>query len=197
MRRACLNEVRKRFFPLLRAEGFTGSGSTVRRVTAPLIHVVNIQGCHDGEGCYVNLGAHLAFLDPGVPLDHLGEFHCLFRTRFDPPGADAGQAWRYGRAPDDDEQTTATMGRLWPAASAAFFDRFRHYPQDFITLLRQDPIPGATGCALGYARIAQHLGLREEGRKWALVGLAQGRPGATNLRADLQQILVALGDQPG
>ena len=48
--------------PLLRSDGFKGSGKTFRRFENELIHVVNIQGSRYGSMCCVNLAVHLSFL---------------------------------------------------------------------------------------------------------------------------------------
>lgn len=42
--------------PLLRSDGFKRSGTTFRRITGEVIHIVNIQGSRYGGECCVNLG---------------------------------------------------------------------------------------------------------------------------------------------
>lgn len=54
-----------RLYPILRANGFKGSGATLRRIKEPIVHVFNVQGSAGSAQCYLNLGAHLTFL-PGA-----------------------------------------------------------------------------------------------------------------------------------
>ena len=78
----------KRLYPLLRAEGFRGTGATLRRVSEPVVEVFNVQGSSGGDRCYLNLGVHLTFLPAAggriVLPGELKESHCAFRTRIDP-----------------------------------------------------------------------------------------------------------------
>ena len=39
----------REFYPMLREGGFRGSGSTLRRIQEPVVHVINFQGCRWGE----------------------------------------------------------------------------------------------------------------------------------------------------
>lgn len=56
-REGFLRLLSKHFYPLIRAEGFKGSGSTLRRIDGPLLHIINIQGSSAADGFYVNLAA--------------------------------------------------------------------------------------------------------------------------------------------
>ncbi len=49
-------------YPSLRAEGFAGSGETLRKRLGEVVQVVNVQGGSAADRCYVNLGIHLSFL---------------------------------------------------------------------------------------------------------------------------------------
>lgn len=46
--------LKRDFLPLLRADGFKGSGNTFRRVKGDRIDVVNVQGSRHGGKCCVN-----------------------------------------------------------------------------------------------------------------------------------------------
>src|SRR5262245_59375256 len=98
MEHAFRRNLQKSLWRALRAEGFSGSGNTLRRLDLPIIHVFNIQGSPPGGSCYLNLGSHLAFLpaeggEAVAPADML-EYHCAFRGRVEPaPGPAFG--WAY------------------------------------------------------------------------------------------------------
>src|SRR6185369_13609841 len=71
--------------PVLRAQGFIGSGTNYQRYRDPIIQVLKIQGSRHGDGCFVNLGVHLQFLPTSVdkPVDQkkISEPECEFRIR--------------------------------------------------------------------------------------------------------------------
>lgn len=50
--------IREHLSPLVRADGFSGSGRTFRRVLDDWIHVINVQGSRDGGQFAVNLAVH-------------------------------------------------------------------------------------------------------------------------------------------
>jgi hypothetical protein len=47
--------LKRDFAPLLRGDGFKGSGTTFRRISGEVIHVVNIQGSKYGGQCCVGV----------------------------------------------------------------------------------------------------------------------------------------------
>ena len=99
----------KQLFPVLKAEGFEGSGQTLRRIRGPVVHVFNVQAASGGKACYLNLGAHFDFL-PGeggsfVPTAEIEEAHCIFRDRIDPPPGEAF-GWAYGADSAQAEETS-------------------------------------------------------------------------------------------
>jgi hypothetical protein len=89
--------IRLHLAPLLRAEGYTGSGHTYRRTVGEWIHVVNVQGSRYGGEFAVNLG-----LQPlGIPDSNGGlpnpksitEEVCTFRRRMAESPAAEHQWW--------------------------------------------------------------------------------------------------------
>jgi hypothetical protein len=48
--------IRYHFSPILKSDGFSGSGRTFRRILGSVIHVVNVQGAREGGKFAVNLG---------------------------------------------------------------------------------------------------------------------------------------------
>jgi len=77
----------KELFPVLRAEGFKGSGTTLRRTAKPLIHVFNIQAGTNlyANCCFINLGLHIESLQmpgggPLVSAERIMEYECFTRA---------------------------------------------------------------------------------------------------------------------
>jgi hypothetical protein len=174
------------FYPGLRSEGFKGSGATLRRVQEPFVHVVNFQGSDSGKGFYVNLGAHPVFL----PLEgggtaepeRIDDAACAFRDRIAPPGG--ALRWPYRRT------AIESLATEWPLQGQPFFARYATFPGDLVTLVKasvREP-PGSNE-ALRDARIALHLGLRDDALVLARGALATVGPVATGLKAELERFL--------
>jgi hypothetical protein len=183
----------KKLYPILREDGFRGSGSTLRRVADPLIHVFNIQGSSSADGCYINLGAHLAFLpsDGGGSCEAatIKEYQCAFRERLEPLD-DSNGRWPYGRTQSEADATVEEMIKAWRNRGIPFFDRFGNYPDAFAehvrAAVRTPPHPGH---ALTYARIGVHLGLAADAVAIARQAIDAAPPAATSLRAHLRRVL--------
>jgi Domain of unknown function (DUF4304) len=182
---------------MLRAEGFRGSGSTLRRIDEPVIHVFNVQGSSSGNCCYLNLGAHLSFLPPEggrvVAPASFQEAHCIFRDRIDPPtGSSTG--WFYGRTPEEAADLVEFLVSEWRTQGQRFFRRYGSYPESFLSLLAEvNPDEIHSRDALHYARIAVHLGLIDRASTFAKAGLSTTPEHATYLRRDLTAVLQELG----
>jgi hypothetical protein len=195
-RSSFLKLLAKEFYPVLRAEGFRGSGTTVRRIDEPLIHVFNVQGSSSGGRFYMNLGAHLSFLPPeggqAIAPALLQEAHCIFRDRIDPP---TGQqfGWAYGKTPEEAAEIVEFIISEWQRQAQPFFQRYGTYPASFLSLLSQvnrDEIHPRT--SLHYSRIADHLGMIDRAITFAKAGLAKTPEAATYLRRDLNELLEKL-----
>src|ERR1700730_18637100 len=92
--------LKREFIPLLRGEGFKGSGTTFRRIRGGAIHVINVQGSRYGCQCCVNLGLQFSFLPTsgGGPVRDpmkLKEYECNFRDRLH-ESQESDNWWRYG-----------------------------------------------------------------------------------------------------
>lgn len=185
----------QRLFPVLRGQGFQGSGQTLRRIDGPLIHVFNVQGASGGKACYLNLGAHLAFLPAegggAVAPEALEESYCVFRDRMEPPPGTAF-GWAYGATKEQAEENVEFIVSEWMGPGRAFFARHGHYPQSYEQMLREtDPNKVHARAALHLARIAAHLGDRVRAQTLVDAGLARAPERATSLKADLAQVLTA------
>ena len=187
-----LKALGSRLYPILRSEGFRGSGSTLRRIDIPVIHVFNVQGSTSGDRCYLNLGAHLTFLpsDGGVdvPTGRYHEYDCAFRSRISPRRA-SDFGWCYGTSATDADETIDAICDSWLSEGHAFFDRFASYPSSFVTLLngkiRESPHPSE---CLTLARIAIDLALPDMAVSFAQLGLADCPESAFILRRRLEQL---------
>jgi hypothetical protein len=192
-RTAFLKLLTLKLFPVLKAEGFEGSGQTLRRIDGPLIHVFNVQAASGGKACYLNLGAHLDFLPTEggaqVEPDAMEESHCVFRDRMDPPPGPAF-GWAYGATQAQAQETVEFIVSEWAGPGRAFFARHGRYPQSFEQMLRDtDPNLIHARTALHLARIAEHLGDRERAKALVDAGLARAPERATGLKADLAKVL--------
>lgn len=192
-RAAFLKLLSQKLYPVLKAEGFEGTGQTLRRIDGPMIHVFNVQGASGGKKCYLNLGAHLDFLPTEgggkVAPDAVEEAHCVFRDRLEPPPGH-GSDWLYGQTKDEAEANVDLVVREWAGPGRAFFARYGSYPQSFEQLLREtDPHEIHARNAMHLARIAVHLGDLERARALVDAGLARAPERATSLKADLAEVL--------
>ena len=188
-----LKALGSRLFPILRAEGFRGSGSTLRRINDPVVHVFNVQGSSRGKECYLNLGAHLLFLptagDGQAIAKSLKEYECVFRGRFDPP-AGLQFGWNYAQTREDMDETISFICDHWSIYGHEFFDRFAEYPQSFLKLVEEaDETKKHPIDLLDLARIAVHLGETSRAVVLANEGLRRCPERATGLKKKLEEIL--------
>lgn len=192
-RAAFLKLLSKQLFPVLKEEGFAGTGQTLRRIRGPVIHVFNVQAASGGKACYLNLGAHFDFL-PGeggsfVAPAEIEESHCVFRDRIDPPPGPAF-GWAYGADMAQAEENVEFLVSEWARQGHAFFAQYDTYPASCERLLQQtDPDQIHPAKTLNMARIALHLGESERARVFAQSGLSRAPQAATSLKAKLEQVL--------
>lgn len=192
-RTAFLKLLSQKLYPVLKAEGFAGSGQTLRRIDGPMIHVFNVQGASGGKKCYLNLGAHLDFLPTegggSVAPGDVEESHCVFRDRLEPPPGHATD-WACGETKEEAEANAELIVREWAGPGRAFFARYGSYPQSFEQLVREtDPNQIHARNAMHLARIALHLGDRERAQAFVDAGLARAPERATSLKADLAEVM--------
>ncbi len=193
-RESFLKVLAENFYPSLRAEAFRGSGTTLRRVQEPVVHVVNIQGSSSAEGFYVNLGAHLVFLPTegggSCVQAKLKEYECAFRDRIDPPLSAPHGRWPYGRSMGEAEKIVGQLVQEWERQGQRFFKRYSQFPDGFAELVRAAvATPPHPRDGLTCARIAVRLDLCEEATTLATQALASISEGATALRGTLKRFL--------
>jgi hypothetical protein len=194
------------FFPLLRSQGFKGSGSTFRCLTGEVIAVLNLQGStkpwEAGTFC-VNLGVHLTFLPTmaNTPADpkKIKETDCEFWTRLAPKG-ETDHWWNYGRNGEETARAAREMVNTYQSEGVAFFEHYPAFPGPFAAITPEQleakdysSLPGwrsLVRSALVMGQINVHLGRLELAKRFARLALANLGP-ATALKKPLQRILKA------
>jgi hypothetical protein len=151
-----------------------------------------VQGSAGGWHCYINLGAHLAFLstDGGAVCNprRIKEYECAFRDRLEPA---AGQSigWNYGSTVDDMHTSLALLLERWSTDGHRFFAKHRS-SDDFLKLVERAVIdPAHPIDSLKLARIGANLGREDLSLSIAENALPRVAPAATRLRAELQGII--------
>ena len=200
--RDCFFEVLKRdLYPLLRADGFKGSGGNFSRLVGDRMDCLNIQGASAGDRCAVNLGSHYSFLPAeggiGLPppdLKRLRPWDCAFRDRMRKQvGHD--QWWPYGNHPGAPEATAQDLIDTYSQRASLFFSRFEPFPDVFLSVTPAGFETGETSipwgstyvrAALTMARVMKHLGQQERCREFVELGLSGATP---HLAADFQALL--------
>ena len=189
--------------PILRADGFTGSGRTFRRVTGDFVQVLNVQGSQTGGQFAINLGIQpLRIPDVrGEKTDpkKITEVLCEFRRRLSESGAD--QWWKYGA-------TQESMNDAMSAAAAVYRSKGREILEGFESPASPFHIVTAESfkngdydlhgfgstevcMALALARFKKAQGLSDQAIKFAHIGLASVG-NASLLRAELQGIVASV-----
>lgn len=197
--------IKLRFAPTLRAEGFTGSGKTFRRIRNGQIHVVNIQGSRHGSQFAINLG-----IQPIAIPDVLGnepdskkivESACEFRRRLSESGAD--QWWSY-----DDfaslELAMSEAARIYEEYGRPAFEAMSMPPSPLDTITAEQLAEGPLGfhgfgttnvrLALIFARLREAEGRIFDAVSFAVYGLENAIE-AFGLRYELERI-AALDPKP-
>ena len=189
------------FSPLLRTDGFKGSGNAFRRVKGDRIDIVSIQGSRYGGQCCVNVAVHFSFLPSeggGRITDpkKLKEYDCTFRDRLH-EASESDHWWTYGASAAEAEASVADLVDMYRRRGALFFAKFEPFPDVFerITPAELDAggscnmVLAMTGvyAALTMARIMEYLGRHERCREYAEAGLRHlGQ--AVGLKAELQRL---------
>ena len=180
--------LKRDFSPLIRADGFKGSGNSFHRVKGDRIDVINIQGSRYGGECCVNLAAHFTFLPSagGSGVTDPKKFkqsHCVFQERLQEATDKGDHWWSYGGNDAEAETSLADLVDTYERRSSLFFAKFDPFPDVFERITPRDidagdlskmPAPLTVPyAAMILARIMKHLGRREKCREFAEAGLRQ------------------------
>ena len=172
--------IRAALAPLLRQEGFAGSGRRFYKCTGQWIQIITVQGSRYGGSFAVNLGLHFASAPDlaGNPPDprKMNEAHCEFRRRLSESSADMW--WKH-----ETDQASMLAAVESAAAIYAGFGR-RYFELASAALSSITPGALATGnydlqgfgstevrLGLALARIRKLEGRTEESRGFATYGV--------------------------
>jgi hypothetical protein len=117
------SSIRDHFSPLLRSEGFSGSGRTFRRVSEGLLHVVQLQGSQYGGKFCVNLGIQpLSIPDVRGNRPDAKKIKvelCEFRRRLSESGVD--QWWEHAGSKESMDAAVRAAAAVYAAVGRRLF----------------------------------------------------------------------------
>ena len=179
--------IRDHLAPLLRADGFSGSGRTFRRTVGAWIHVLNVQGSRYGGQFAVNLG-----LQPIAIPDVLGnvsdpkriaEALCEFRRRMSDSEARLDKWWKHDATPESMAAAVCDAASTYDKVGRRLFDNATSEAADLNTVTPDAFIAGrfnfqgfgSTNCrmALALARLRKVRGQLAESQAFAAYALEQ------------------------
>jgi len=186
---------------MLRDAGFKGSGTTLRRINEPIVNVFNVQGSASRTGCYINQGAHLLLLPKLYEREYeTSKFPanaCIFKERFK-PGATHWEMqgrWPYGNTEEEMEASAMQMGDKWAREGYLFFEKYREYPADFLTVINAAAAKKSLkGRLYEYAQLAIVLEEYEKSEHFTLEALARCPATAPAYKAKLELLLKKIRD---
>jgi hypothetical protein len=166
-------------YPVLRAEGFRGSGTTLRRLVPPAVHIFNLQGSTDAVSFYLNLGCHYDFLPaimgPPPDLKSMSHGECLFhfRDRMVSSAQDGG--WFYGTSEAEAVETVRQIVEEWPRQAHAFFKR-HEYPDGLLKMVAEVPLTRPSAVLFSMAQAAAQFQQKARAVELARVALRDVGP---------------------
>jgi len=195
--------IRSRLAPLLREDGFVGSGRTFRRIGENLICVVQVQGSQSGGRFAVNLGVHPTCMQSDLPNSgdarKIRPENCAFRRRLSADETD--QWWSYDADPESMDAAVGAAAEVYVTTGRPAFAGMADpgspiwtvTPQEFAG---QSPVlfgfmstPVLMARALALMRLA--AGSRQDATGFAqhALDLIGDGSGGAGLRAELRQIV--------
>lgn len=178
--------IREILAPLLRADGFKGSGRRYCRVHGELIHILNVQGSQYSRALAVNLGIHLRFLGAmgGRPVDpvRLHDSECFLRRRMTDGRSGGDQWWEHDGTADSIASAVMTISRVYTQLGRGMFDQFSNYPGSFAHFTPDNVLGGTHGFGINvwtaeFARIRMHEGDTAAALAFIQRGLKDARAG--------------------
>lgn len=194
------SSIRKHLAPLLRGEGFSGSGRTFRRVDQWAVHLVNVQGFFYGGRFAVNLAVHpLALPDTAnnaADAKRIKEEHCEFRTRLTESAA--GRTWDHDGTVQGMDAATLDAAEVYRNNAARFFSLFTSQDSVFHRFdtaslkactpdLKRYCLGSQARVAFVMARLRKTQERLAEARDFAAYGLSLVNPGFAGYQ-ELQEI---------
>ena len=123
-----LDVIKGEFAPYLRAQGFKGSGQNFYRISADLVHVINLQASKYGDGFAVNLAIHPLGMKVENSMSHpepkkLKEYECLFRTRLSKP-TETDRWWKHRGFLKSPERAARSLIQLYKRYGESYFSAY-------------------------------------------------------------------------
>jgi hypothetical protein len=191
--------IRSAFAPILRSEGFAGSGRRFHKCSGPWIQIVRVQGSRQGGSFTVNLGIHFSsapdFSGNTPELKKMTEANCEFSRRLSESAAD--KWWKHEAnqasmliAIESAADTYSRVGRRYFELACTALSSIT--PQALVTGDYDLQGFGTTEVRLGLAlaRIRKLEGRAEASRAFAAYGLRHIGL-ATFLRSELEALAAA------
>lgn len=181
--------IRKYLLPLLKNDGFAGSGRTFRRLDNDAIHLVNVQGFYCGGRFAINLAVHPLFLQdmsgsqPNPKT--IAEHQCEFRDRLTED--DPGRSWSHDATSAGMDAALRDAAEVYEIHGRRFFDKFCSASSllktfDIDSFMRREP-DLSRYCFGSWVRVAYTMarlrlaeGKVEEAKKFARAALADSTP---------------------
>ena len=118
--------IKEHLAPVLKSDGFKGSGRTYRRVNGDLIQIVNVQGSRSGGKFAINLAVHplcIPDLRSETPNpSKIIEEYCEFRCRLSEHGAD--QWWEYENSMESMSEAIKAATSVYCSVGRPLFEPF-------------------------------------------------------------------------
>jgi hypothetical protein len=132
--------IKEYFSPVLRGQGFKGSGRTFRRLLEGWLHVINFQVSMSGGQFAVNLAIHPIVVTDvrGRNADHktMLEYDCEFRIRMSDSEED--KWWDYGSSQESMNIAVMDTVKVFQEKGEKFFQRFAGQNSELLTLTVSD-----------------------------------------------------------
>lgn len=190
--------IRAHLAPVLRKDGFLGSGRTFRRVQGDLVQVINIQGSRYGGEFAVNLAIQPLAIPDGQgntpdPKKIL-EYQCELRRRMTESGAD--QWWKHGDSQEGMDNAVKAATDVYERIRRQLFERMSGPASPLYTMTpkelesSREPLNGfgttAARLALVLGRMRKVAGNQADATAFAECGLRCISERATLLRHELE-----------
>ena len=182
------DQLKEEFVPLLRQDGFKGSGQNFRRINGDVIHAINFQNNKYGGSCCVNMGLHFAFLpicwdNNKIPdLKHIKALDCEFHCRLAPEGK-TDYWWKFKGSLffGNTNESISHLCNTYTEIGRRYYEQYKSFERiasaltlDAIEHSKYIDVAGGVipvRGALTMARFYKHIGNKELQRQYAEVGL--------------------------
>ena len=188
--------VNQHMAPILRADGFKGSGATFRRVREGQIHVLNVQGSRGGGRFYINLSIQpLAIEDAAHRAPDpksIKEYECEFRRRL-------GEWWEFARTQESMNSAVIDATSLYEHTGRALFNSMTG-ADGLLARFRASDLVGDKWELSGFGNTPFRMALnmmrlrkaeerQSEARAFADAGLTMSPPAPGWMRSEFEAVL--------